>query len=242
MKELLLPPTCLLLLALAGMLLAFRKPRAGRALAAVALLALLALTLPIVGGNLLRTLQPYPALPPDTDARGAQAIVILSADARPEAHEYGDAALGRLSLERARYGAHLARTTGLPVLTSGGVSYRHQPPMGRMLARLLKEELDVPVRWVEDTSADTHENAVKSAGILQPAGVRKVLLVTHAWHMPRAVAAFETAGLEVVAAPTGSRERQPVEPGAFVPSARALQESAWAVHEWIGRAWYALRR
>jgi uncharacterized SAM-binding protein YcdF (DUF218 family) len=241
MKDLLLPPASLLLLALAGLLVSRRRPRAGRALAAAALLALVLLALPIVAAPLLRSLQIHPPLPPGADARGAQAIVVLAGDARRGAEEFGGATLGRLSLERARYAAALARATGLPVLTSGGVAHFRQPAMGRMLADFLGGELGVQVRWVEDASTDTLENARRSAGILGPAGVRRVLLVTHAWHMPRAAAAFEAAGLEVVPAPTGAREPQPAEPGAFVPSARALQESAWAVHEWIGRAWYSLR-
>jgi uncharacterized SAM-binding protein YcdF (DUF218 family) len=70
--------------------------------------------------------------------------------------------------------------------------------------------------------------------------VKRVLLVTHAWHLPRASRECVRAGLEVVPAPTGMRHAPPLEVGAFVPSARALRESALAVHEWLGALWYAL--
>jgi uncharacterized SAM-binding protein YcdF (DUF218 family) len=240
LEALVIPPLPLFLAMALGLALAARRRRAGLALFGAAFATLVLLCVPLVSANLLRSLQSAAPLAADTDGGGAQAIVLLSADAGGPAPELGGAGIGPLSLERARYAAHLARATGLPVLTSGGVTVARQPPLGRTLARLLEDELDVPVRWVEDGSGDTRANARRSAAILLPAGVRRVLLVTHAWHMPRARAEFVRAGLEVVPAPTGFRAAPALEPGSFVPSARSLRESAWALHEWIGRAWYAV--
>ena len=113
-----LPPTGPLLLALAGLALLGRRPRLGRALAWLGLGALLVLSLPLVSHALLRSLE-APAL--DLRRPGeAQAIVILGGGIRRNAAEFGGDTLARLTLERVRYGALVARTTRLPVLVSGG--------------------------------------------------------------------------------------------------------------------------
>ena len=51
----------------------------------------------------------------------------------------------------------------------------------------------VAARWVESTSRDTHENAVNTLALLRPAGIREIVLVTHATHMPRALREFRAA-------------------------------------------------
>jgi hypothetical protein len=65
---------------------------------------------------------------------------------------------------------------------------------------------------------------------------------THASHMPRAVAAFEAAGMSVLPAPMGYLSVGPLMPLDFVPRAGSLHASARALHEWIGQLWYRLRR
>jgi uncharacterized SAM-binding protein YcdF (DUF218 family) len=97
------------------------------------------------------------------------------------------------------------------------------------------------VAWVEDTSIDTWENALFTAEILKTRDIRSVFVVTHAWHMRRAVMAFRHAGLTVTAAPTALDP--PFDPISldFLPQASAWERSFWALHEWIGCAWYAIR-
>ncbi len=77
--------------------------------------------------------------------------------------------------------------------------------------------------------------------MLREAGVRRVLLVTDAVHMPRAEQIFLRAGLEVVPAPTAFKKRGPVTPASYIPNAGALKDSHYALHEWIGLLWYRLR-
>ena len=107
---------------------------------------------------------------------------------------------------------------------------------------LLAADFGVRVRWVESASDNTAENARRSAELLLPAGVRRIALVTHAWHMPRAVAVFAAAGFTVVPAPTAYVSARPATPLDFLPRATAMQQAATALHEWVGIAWYALRR
>src|SRR5215471_14281474 len=163
-KAIVLPPTGLLLLSLLGLGIRKRFPRSGIAMAWVGVLLLLILSLPAVAAFLVRSLDTSP--PFDiARASAAQAIVILSGDTR-SAPEYGGETLGALTLERVRYGARLARLTGLPVLVSGG-SVLGEEPEARPMREALEHEFDVPVRWAEERSRTTHENALYSAAMLR---------------------------------------------------------------------------
>ncbi len=108
-----------------------------------------------------------------------------------------------MARERIRYAARLAKASGLPVLTSGGLHYGTPPSEARIMAQSLLDDYGVPVRWEEGRSRTTWENARFSAEMLREAGIRRVILVTSAIHMPRSIWSFEKAGLEVVPAPSG---------------------------------------
>ena len=241
LKSLLLPPLNLLLLALAGLLVRRRRRRLGDAMIAAAVGLLLLLSTPLVSALALRTLETYPPLPPGLIAVDAQAIVLLGGDATPASAEYGDETVGPMSLERLRYAADVHRRSGLPILVSGGALGAAKRPVGELMRDVLAKEFRVPVRWTESASRTTAENASLSAAILRQEGVTKVLLVTHAWHMKRSVAAFERAGLKVVAAPTRATQAPEWRVDNFLPSAGGMLRSYHAMHEWLGLAWYAMR-
>lgn len=234
------PGLCLLLFAL-SLLLWRRRPRTSRALFGSAIALLWLASTPAVAGALLRTLQPIPPLAAEGPLPEAQAVVVLSAEADREAPEFGGASVGTMTLVRLRYAAALHRRTKLPVLTSGGRPGSDLEPLGSMMAKALETEFAVPVRWREDRSADTWENAAYSAELLKPAGVRRVLLVTHAWHLPRAVAAFRAHGIEAVGAGTAYRGPAVTSWTSFVPAPSALRDTGFALHEWYGRLFYAFR-
>jgi uncharacterized SAM-binding protein YcdF (DUF218 family) len=115
------------------------------------------------------------------------------------------------------------------------------PPVAILMARSLSDDFGVATRWVEPASATTWENAAFSAAILRPAGIGSVIVVTHAWHMRRALIAFRAAGLVAVPAPLLAEHALHVGIGSFVPRIGAWQRSYYALHEWIGGAWYAFR-
>lgn len=242
LEALLLPPASALWLFLLGTLLARRWRRLGRTLQVLACLWLWAASTPFCAGLLLTSLQSFPALPADGALPAADAIVVLSAEADPVGAEYGGPVAGPLTMQRLRYGAALQRRTRLPLLVSGGAPRLGLPSLAALMARAAVDEFGVPVRWQEGRSADTRENADFSAAMLQQDGAQRVLLVTSAWHMPRAVAAFEAAGLTAIAAPTGFRAPVLDDVANFAPHWHGLRDSCLALHEWIGRAWYALVR
>lgn len=236
---LLLPPANgLLLLGLAGLC---RRRRWAFGLAVFATLLLLAQSLPLVAHLLLSPLERSGG-PVFTAPAGAGAIVVLGSGLDIDAPEYGTDTANERTLLRLRYGATLARRHHLPVLVAGGRLKAEQQAEADVMADILQREFAVPVRWREAESEDTAENAAFSARLLQPAGIRRIVLVTQAFHMRRARLLFERAGFEVVTAPTGfkSGPELSLTPFDVLPQASALRSVHYALHEWLGIAWTRL--
>lgn len=198
------------------------------------------LSTPYLGARLLQSLESDPPLfAAEPLPQGPQAIVVLGAGLHRGAPEYGDDTAGRLTFERLRYGATLHRRSGLPILVSGGYLGDDDEPLSVVMKRVLKEDLGVTARWTEERSGNTYENATESAAVLGADGVTSVFLVTHAWHMPRAAEAFRRAGLEVTAAGTAfTRIGREFSISDWRPGTGALSASGYAIHEYVGRAWY----
>jgi uncharacterized SAM-binding protein YcdF (DUF218 family) len=219
--------------------------RLGTAAIAVALAALWVLSTPAASTWAGLGLEVHPALAPDEPLPPAEAIVVLAAGRRSGGGAYDGDTVGPLTLERLRYAVRLHRRSGLPILATGGLSEEDAPPLGDLMARALAEDFGTPTRWVETEARNTAQNAIYSAEILRQEGIRRVFVVTHAWHMRRAVYAFEAAGLTPVPAPMANTPE-----GAYsadvslhdlLPSPWALNDTCYALHEWLGLAWYRIR-
>src|SRR5262249_17381432 len=129
--------------------------RAGLAAVGIATVVFYMLCTPVVGSALMRAIQEPPARDDALAASGAQAIVILSAGFVRTAPEYGGPTVDQLTLQRLRYGAHLARRLNLPVLVSGGSPDRAPLPLAEMMKRALESDFGVDARWTEGNSNDT---------------------------------------------------------------------------------------
>ena len=199
-KAVVLPPLPLLALIAAGIVLSGRARRAGLSLALTALTALTALSMPVVAAMLVRLIDAAPPFDA-AKAQGAQAIVVFGGGTRRNAPEYGGDTLAILTLERVRYAARVARSTGLPVLVSGGSLFGARAE-ATLMRECLVDEFGVEVRWSEEASRNTHENAVLSAAMLRADGVSRVILVMHSFDMRRARAELADAGIESIPAPT----------------------------------------
>jgi uncharacterized SAM-binding protein YcdF (DUF218 family) len=234
LKALVLPPTGPLLLALLGLAVGRRSPRLGAGLAWTGVLSLLALSIPAVAALLMRSLD-LPAPFDPKHATGTQAIAILGGGTRRDAPEYGGDTLSTLTLERVRYGARLARQTGLPVLVTGGSVYGGEAE-AELMREALQREFGVAVRWVENRSRTTHENAQYSAALLRAAGIGRVVLVAHAFDMRRARAEFAAAGIATVPAATGIPSREPRSAIDYLPGIGGLQGSYYALYEILANA------
>jgi uncharacterized SAM-binding protein YcdF (DUF218 family) len=226
-----LPPVGPIILVVGGLALARYRRNLGRVLVGVSLTGLLILSTPWMAGFLMSGLQKFPPID-STQLAKSQAIVVLGGGVYRDAPEYGGDTIGFVSLERLRYALYLSKLSGLPILATGGA------PEGGVaeavaMRKSAEDEFGSKIQWTEGQSMDTSSSARLSALLLSAHGVKRIALVSHAWHLPRAVANFEAVGLEVVPAPMGF-SRSSVDALAFLPSASALAASSRALHEWLG--------
>lgn len=237
----LLPPLSLLLPFALGLWLWHRRPRLARALLGATFALLWLLSTPIVSNALLQSLEGEPHTL-DLARQPADAIVVLGGDTYFHAPEYGGQdTVGSATLERLRYAARLQRMTGKPILTTGGKPSGNAISEAAQMREVLEGEFGVPVRWIEDGSDNTSDNAFLSFRMLQREGMVRIYLITHAWHMPRAAGVFRRVGFEVVEAPTAFTTRYRTDALAFLPRAGALHDSNIYFHEIIGLLWYHVK-
>lgn len=179
-----------------------------------------------------------------------QAIVVLGGGRRlgaQDSSEYGNQDLGKESLERVRLAAKVAKQTSLPILTTGGLpdargeSQSIDQAEAAIMALVLKNEYGLSVKWIEDQSHTTQENAVYSAKLLKAEGVDHIYLVTQFWHMPRAQKIFEKQGFKVFPIAQGYQASQRYTPLDFYPSAQGINLTRQIWHESLGAVWYAIR-
>ena len=251
-SALLLPPAPFILMMLVGTRLTFVRRGLGWLVVLLGA-ALLWLTNTSGFAQLLsdQVLRPPPALTLDrvaawkaaVKAREPVAIVVLGGGSRPLSPEYGVSNLEDRSVERLRYGLWLGRETGAPVAFSGGVGWslgdEVVTPEAQIAARIAGQEFGRPLKWIEDRSRDTRENGIYSVRLLQEQGIRRVLLVTHQRHMPRALRAFQEAaagnGMSFEAAPVDVLVTPLRAARSWLPSTGGAATTREILHELAGR-------
>jgi len=237
----LLPPFSLLLLLALGIYFLYRRHKFARMLIIASFGLLWIASTPYVAEGALHRLEARTA-PVDISLQDADAIVILGGGTYFHAPEYGGQdTIGDDTLVRLRYGAKLQRETRKPILVTGGKPLGNSNSEAQQMRVALEQDFHVPVRWTEDESDNTLENARDSFRILQQAGIHKIYLVTHAWHMPRAAEIFRRAGFEVIEAPTAFTTRYRTDLLTFLPRSESLEDSKIFMHEIIGLLWYRLK-
>jgi len=240
-KGLVLPPAGNLLLLLAARLLR-RWRRLSRLLVFVSLASLYLLSAPIGLGWLASGLENVPAFDlASPETRRIEAIVVPGTGRYTEPPEFAHDVVSNRTLERLRYAARVHRTTGWPIAVVGGAPLDDGAPEGVLMAESLRTDFGVPVRWVEDRSNNTAENARNARALVD---VDTILLVTQAIDMPRARDTFTAAGFDVVPAPIGFLTRQVdsvLSSFDFIPDASALAATRLVLYEYIGLVWYRLR-
>lgn len=236
--SLILPPAGPLLLIVLGLLVIELLPIAGYTLAALGVLGLYLLSTPAGAYRLINGLQSRSTIlsriPPD-----AQVIVVLGGGRNRDADEYGGDTVEYFTLERLRYASRLERESGLPILVSGGRLYGEARSEASLMKEALEQDFKIPVRWAESDSRNTFENARNTARMLSAEGLTRVLLVTHGWHMPRALWCFQQFGLDVTPAPTATES--PRRGYVLLPQYRALYKASNALSEYLAIAWYVRR-
>lgn len=247
LAALLFPPVPFLVLVLAGARLMSRRQALAWTLVLLGVAGVWFGSTGVVGSILTRwLLKPPPALTGqqlvELKRLPRAAIVVLGGGHRPDAPEYGAAMLKTAGLERLRYGLWLSRQTGVPVAFSGGLAPGSEPGAteAEIAARIAEREFGRPLRWTEPESRDTRENAIRTVALLAPQGIEQIVLVTHGYHMRRALRNFDRAlaaagiRMRVTAAPIGLPG--PFEPSLmdFLPSAAGFEQTRLVLHEYLG--------
>jgi len=249
MTLLALPPVPMLLIITAGACLLRRRPRASRALI---LLGVLTLWLSMTEGMAQALSRHLLHVPPALGEAQIQvlraqqssnhdvAVLVLGGGAFAEVPEYGRAELKTTSNERLRYGVHLARRLSAPLGFSGGTGWNEDNldmSEAELAQRTVQEDYGMNLRWAENQSRDTRQNAAYSVPLLLESHVGTLVLVTHGFHMPRSVRAFENEAngrLRIVAAPMALRSDAMSTWKDWTPSASGFERCRYAVYERLG--------
>lgn len=242
---LLLPPVPLLVLIVVGARLMFRRRLLAWLLILLGVVGIWLSCTSAVSGALIRWLnQPPPALTESAIAEIKRtprtAIVVLGGGRKVLAPEYGISTLHERTVERLRYGVWLSRETGLPLGFSGGVGHgaRPGPTEAEIAARVAEREFGRPLKWTESESRDTRENAIKMVALLRAQGIERIVLVTHHYHMRRAMRNFQRAAegskLVMVAAPMGLPYPGRLQAQDWLPHNAFMEDTSLALHEWLG--------
>lgn len=243
--SLMLPPTGLVVLAIVGIGISMIWRKLGLWVALLSMLGVLLCSLPVVAAMLMNTLQTDPPIAESelkATLKPADALVVLAGGRRGFAEEFGDDAVSSYTLERIRYAAWVVKRTGLPLILSGGRVHDEAKSEAQLMREILQKEFLVIVDHAEEQSRTTYENAKFTAQFLKQNELRKIALITHAGHMPRAKAAFEYFGIEVIPAPTAFYGRDKTRQfDDYLPSAAALKATGLAFHEILGQWWYSIR-
>ncbi|MBI1318960.1 MAG: YdcF family protein [Candidatus Hydrogenedens sp.] len=240
LRELLLPPTVLLILLVSGVLLGRRWPRAGWRLVVAATVGLVVLGMPAVGRLLLGGLEHAPPILRPLPADYCGAVVVLGGGIYPNAGEQGGETVSAATLARLRFGVLLARESGIPLLLSGGRPGGTQSSEAAVMRHVAVDELGGQVRWLEESSRNTREQATATWTILHRDGIARICLVTDARHMGRAGAAFAAVGFDVVPAPHDIARQPELRVLDLIPSADGFTLARQVAIEWFGRAVYAV--
>jgi uncharacterized SAM-binding protein YcdF (DUF218 family) len=173
-----------------------------------------------------------------------EAIVVLASAVQADTDSPTGFVLDVHSHSRCQCAAEMFRKgKPCPVLVTGGRPTPEVPACSAVMRDYLVE-LGVPSAniVVEDYSSDTYENAVEARRILDERGMHRVLLITDASHLPRAVGCFRKQGIDTMACgcrylSTPSSEGRLM----FWPHPVALQTCSMVCYEWLALPWYWIR-
>jgi uncharacterized SAM-binding protein YcdF (DUF218 family) len=235
---LILPPAGPLFLAAAGLLIIRKYHRLGRAFLVSGFVLLYLLSIQPVSDLLMRPLE-RSFLPLRSTAVKANAIVVLSGGVRDLSWVGLAPEPSGASLERLLIGAKLQKALHLPLVLSGGsgdptnLEISEADAMARIAAGL-----GVPRKHivVERKSRNTLESAKALKNILRG---ERIILVTSAFHMKRALAMFKAQGFDAMPAPAGyMSEQRGFSLFSLIPTADHLCTTATALHEYLSFLWY----
>ncbi len=199
------------------------------------------LSIPMTAQYIFNYLQAYPIVYLNRIHPKVDAIMVLGGGRYRGAPEYGQDTVNRFSLERLRYGVWLANKTQLPLLIAGGHTCDCYKSEAFLMKQVAEQEFHTKVLDIETQSQTTWENAKYSVELLKQHQIQTVYLVSHAWHLPRAIYAFQQAGINVIPAPTMFYSSYVGGIYQGLPNGKAQAMIRLGLHELFGKLWYQLR-
>jgi uncharacterized SAM-binding protein YcdF (DUF218 family) len=206
-----------------------------------------------VSASLMRSLE-WQYLPAGNIPK-ASAMIVLAGGTEPQEYPRQTAEVNGAG-DRVLYASHLYREGNAPlILLCGGdipwMDTSTASPAEDMADLMVSMGIPKDALILETKSQNTSENAANCAGMLKEKGIKEVILVTSAAHMPRSMMMFTDQGLALFPAPTDFSitekgwEQLWQEPGLnlltnLMPSASALGQTTNALKEYIGMLWYRL--
>ncbi len=240
------------LLMLVALVTLWKRPRWAAAPIALALIVLLVGSNAWVSRSLVRSLEWQNI--PSAELPNAEAIVVLGGATKPAFPPRPSVDLSEEG-DRVLYGAQLYQQKKAPIIivAGGRIDWRGSGPSESADMAAILTQIGVPTEAIlqEPLSLNTYENAVNVRKILDARGIRRVLLVTSAMHMPRSLLIFKRQGIAAIPAPTdflvtdNELEEPQNSPQAtllnLIPDAKQLDNFTRALKEYIGIVVYRLR-
>lgn len=214
-----------------------RRQRLARALLAAGLFVSVLFSCGPVADALSRPLeQRYPSLDLTAPLTGIAAVAVLGAGYSPNPGKPAIAWLPDVGLQRLVEGLRVLRLAPGSRLVFSGSGGSYKEPEAEVMERAAVSLGVDPARIVRiDAPRDTAEEI---AALHRLVGPKKVIIVTSAIHMPRAMDLAADQGLDAIAAPAAvAYDTASGDARSWMPSYEALARSSVALHEWIGRAW-----
>lgn len=241
LQRLILPPASILLLLLLGFLLVRSHRNLGRVFIVAGFLLLYGLSIGPVSSALIFPLENSFRPLDMKSVKKVDVIVVLGGGVRDRSWLGLEPEPGEGSLQRVAAAVKLYGALSIPVLLTGGAGDPAQPHLSDADA-MARTAVDLGVRQkdilIENKSRNTLESARAVKGMIKG---KRIMLVTSAYHMKRAVAMFNKQGLEVIPAPAGYlSEPRPLMFYSFMPSLDNLCASSIALAEYLSLAWYSM--
>jgi uncharacterized SAM-binding protein YcdF (DUF218 family) len=196
---------------------------------------LLAWSLPVISTTLTARLeQEFPPMHID-QMPTVDAIIVLGGGVFATGIDSHPVDLGRAS-DRVWYGARLYHANKAPlVILSGGAKPGVMPEAEAMAVFMLDFGVPENAIILENNSRNSRQNAINTAQLLAGSTARRILLVTSAMHMGRALQHFKDAGLDAIPAPTDYESAASGYTSPWIPETAALDASARAIKELVGQ-------
>ncbi len=234
----LLPPGCILFLLLLLTVYFFKHKIRCRFLLASITIVLYCLSISPTAYFLTHYLEKQYSQPP---AVNADAIVVLGGGVVTGVQDAGEnGALTAISMNRLAAGARLQKVLNIPVIVTGGKVFDESAVEAAISRRVLMQFGISEDNIYTDTEAlNTRQNAENAIAICRRNGWQRLVVVTSAIHMPRAMqnfnAAAENTGMELTAYPCDylTNERMHLSVFSFVPQSYALDLTSMAVKEYL---------